>query len=492
MALLLIFLGLDAWLHLGSAGRWIGFVLTVSAAVGGVALAWCAWRPKISEASMARRIEQSSGLKGNVLINAVQFDQALAGDALLRKAVFSEMTDPFPGVQWERVFDLKLLLRLGLVLGVVCALVSAWALLKPNYFVNSAARLFLPSSNIAPLTRTKIETIFPGNATIVHGREVVLAATLAGEVPRTAWVYYREAGSSWQKALMDREAGHSSVSFRWKEMNVPLEYRIEAGDAVSPVYRLEVRPQTAIRTRTTVFEPPAYTGLPKITAADSNLVEGIVPGSQVQVMLDFNNPLSELTAAEDKGARVEVAGSGAHWTLRTKAMASEIVKLNFRDSEGAMDRAVMQFAVTADAPPKILLTEPVEGRDLVGTKASKLTVRFTATDDFGLGDVAIYQSTADKDDARLVKEWPAAKGRKTMSASAEVPLAALVGEEERITLRVVARDLNDVTGPGVTMSRPIVISLKSAAKIEQQVSEAVTKLQRSLEALIKLQTQNLD
>src|ERR1700761_3730900 len=88
LALLLIFLGLDAWLHFGSTGRWAGFVLTLSALLGGVALGWRAWLPEVSEASMARRIEQSNGLKGNVLINAVQFDEALAGNGTLREAVF--------------------------------------------------------------------------------------------------------------------------------------------------------------------------------------------------------------------------------------------------------------------------------------------------------------------------------------------------------------------------------------------------------------------
>src|SRR5260221_13433158 len=79
LLLLLVFLGLDAWLHLGSTGRWTGFVLTLVALLGGAALGWRAWQPEITEARMARRIEQESGLKGNVLINAGQFDQAVAG-----------------------------------------------------------------------------------------------------------------------------------------------------------------------------------------------------------------------------------------------------------------------------------------------------------------------------------------------------------------------------------------------------------------------------
>jgi hypothetical protein len=492
LLLLVIFLGLDAWLHFGAGGRWTGFILTLSAVLGGAVLGWRAWLPAISEASMARRIEQSSGLSGNVLINAVQFDHSLAGDAALRNAVLGELADPFPGVQWDRVFDVKLLQRLGIALGVVCAVIFLFALIKPNYFANSAARLFLPASDIAPLTRTHIEAIFPGNATIVHGRDVVVTASLGGEVPRTAWVFYRQAGSSWQKALMDRDAGQPVVSFHWKDMRAPLEYRIGAGDAMSAIYRLDVRPQTAIKTRTTTIDPPAYTGLLKTTAPDSNLVQGIVPGSQLRTELNFNNPLTELVATEDKGAEVKIAGSGTHWTLTTRLMATETVKLNFKDNEGAEDQASMQFAVKADDPPRITIVDPAEGRDLIATKTARLKVRFAATDNFGLGDVAIYQSTPDKDDARLVQNFPQAKGEKSLSMNAEVPLESLAGDDDRVTLRIVARDQNDVTGPGVTTSRPIVVSLKSADKLEKQIGEAVSKLQKNLEALIKLQAQNLD
>ena len=71
---LVLFLTFDAWLHFGAAGRWTGFALMVSALVGGAVLAVQSFRPKVSDASMARRIEKSSGVKGNVLINAVQFD----------------------------------------------------------------------------------------------------------------------------------------------------------------------------------------------------------------------------------------------------------------------------------------------------------------------------------------------------------------------------------------------------------------------------------
>ncbi len=512
---LVLFLTLDAWVHFGPAGRWSGFAFTTVALATGLALSWRAWRPEISEASMARRIEQASGTGGNVLISAVQFDRSLPADSPLRAALFSEMNDPFPGVRWEAVFDLRRLRRLGYTLGAVCLVIFAWAAVKPKSFANSAARIFLPASNIAPLTRTKIEGVIPGNDTVTHGREVALAATLAGEVPKTAWVYYREQGSSWQKALMQHEAGRPEFSFTWNEVKQPYEYYIAAGDAQSPTYAIQVRPKTAIKTRTAEIQPPAYTHLPKQTVSDFSVLQNVTPGSKVSVAMEFNNAVSTMKAIDDQGNNVSVTGgkisvrsegvpdgqvpepleagkvSDTRWTVAAPITANRTVKLEFQDALGATDQSVLQISVQPDEPPKVVVSEPVEGRELTAAKGARLAVKFFATDNFGLGSVALYQSSNDKEDAKLIQEWTAASGQKSFEATAQVALAPLA-DEDRVTYRLIAKDQNDVTGPGVTISRPIVVSLVTAQKVEQQMADAANKLQQGVEALIKLQQANLD
>ncbi len=489
---LIVFLTFDAWIHFGATGRWTGFAMTVTALAAGLGLAWQAWRPKISEASIARRIEVASGAGGNVLISAVQFDSTLPANSPLRAAIFSEMADPFPSVRWDAVFDVRRLKQLAFALAGVFLVIFAWAAIKPGYFANSAARIFLPASNIAPLTRTKIDTLIPGNDTVVRGREVVLTATLAGEMPKTAWVHFREEGSSWQKALMEHEVGRPEFSFTWKEVKQPYDYYVEAGDAQSAAFKITVRSKTAIKARTAEIEPPAYTGLPKQAVNDFSVLQNVTPGSRVSMKLEFNNALSDLKVSDEKGESVSAAkASDTRWTVTTEVKANRTLKLDFRDALGLADQAVLQVSVRPDDPPKVVVSDPVEGRDLVAAKGAKLNVKFNATDNFGLGSVALYQSSNDKDDAKLVQEWSDADGKKAFDGVAQVTLAPLA-DEERVTYRLVAKDKNNITGPGVTMSRPIVISLTSAQKVEQQMSEAANKLQKGLEALIKLQQTNLD
>jgi hypothetical protein len=489
---LMAFLGLDQWLHLGTTGRWIAFVIVVSTGLGGAFLAWRAWRPTISAASMARRIEQTSG-GGNVLISAVQFSSSSAKlNPALRTALFQEMSDPFPSVQWDKVFNVEIIKKIGYVLGSVAVILMAWAILKPGAFTNSAARIFMPASNIPPITRTKIVALTPGNSTVVHGGQVTVSVRLDGEIPRVSWLYYREMGSSWQKVLMAHEAGQHDFDFTWKEMRQPVQYYVQAGDISSDKSAITVRPKTAIKSRTAELQPPAYTHLPKKTLADFSVLQDVVPGSQLSVGLEFNNDVAEVMLDDDKGSPLKISKKdGTHWSLAGQVLSSRTLKLQFRDTVGATDRAVMTVATKADEPPKLAIMQPVEGRELIAARGAQMTLQFTVSDNFGLGSVAVYQSSADKDDAKLLEEFKAAVGQKTFTGKAQITVLP-AGDEERVTFRIIAHDENDVTGPGVTTSRPIVVSLHSADKLAKKTDDDAAKFAKGLEALIKVQQTNYD
>ncbi|MCG3147336.1 MAG: hypothetical protein PCFJNLEI_00775 [Verrucomicrobiae bacterium] len=491
---LVVALLLDAYFHFGTVGRWIGFGLIVAPVAAAVGLAVHAWRRPISEASVARRIEVVTTGARNVLISAIQFDRELPAGSAMREALFAEMNDPFPGVQWRAVFDWRLLQKLGVGLAVVVAVLLGWAAISPAHFANSAARLFLPASAIAPLTRTQIVSLEPGNAQIVHGGDFSVRAQLGGEVPREAWMVYREVGSSWQKLPMNREVGQPVFTYRWKEVTQPLEFAVNAGDTRSAVFRVAVRPKTAVRAKTAEIEPPAYTQLEKLTVADFNVLQNILPGSRVSVQLDFNYPLADLQPRTDIGVPLTSEQTAAQqWRLASRVLVSQTVQLTYRDTDGFTGTESFPLAVKADEAPRIQITNPVEGRQLVATREGTLDVAFTVTDDFGLGVVALYRSTASAQAGELVQEWKDATGLRTFTGNHRLELRKFVPDDNnRLSFVIIAKDQNDVTGPGVTLSRPIVILTQTTEQMQQQAEAAATKLQKSLEDLLKLQQVNLD
>jgi hypothetical protein len=494
LLLLLVGLLLDARLHFDYLGRWISFLLTIAPlVVGGLMTAW-AWRPMVSEESLARRIESKSSLRGNILISAVQFDRELPPDSPLRRAVFAEMSDPFPAVQWANVFDAELLKRLGLALGGVLVAMIIWAVISPDHFTNSAARIILPGSNIAPLTRTQIIEVTPGQTQIIHGREFATTVKLDGEIPHAAWIYFRELGSTWQKQPMSREVGMPLFNYRWKEVLQTMDFYIVANDAQSAQYRVTVRPATAISARVAEVKLPPYTHAAPVTVKDFNILQNVLPGSVVTVTLDFNYPLAELRATDEKAQALAVTKvTEKQWRVSDRIPANRTVTLSYRDTDNIADRDTLQVATRGDEPPKIEITAPAEGKELAGTRDSVIEIKFAASDNYGLGSVALYRSTQESETGHLVQEWKDVSGKAAFSGTAQVALALFAKTaEERLRFVLVAKDQNDVTGPGVTISRPIPVVLKQAETLAAQKEAQASKLQKSLEEMIKLQKTNLD
>lgn len=487
LALLAVIVPADSHFHFGSAARWLAFGLILLPLIVGAVLSFRAARPTLSDASIARRIETASTGSNNTLISAVQFDRELPQNSSFRKAIFEEMHDPFPQVDWSRVLDLKLLGRLALGLGAAVVLLALFAALRPLYFANSAARILLPGSAIAPLTHTQIATLTPGNTTLVHGSSLRVEVWLKGQIPASVWLYSREPGTSWQKALMDHEIGSQRFTCEWKEVREPLAYRVEAGDALSPLYQIAVRPPTAIIHRTAEIEPPAYARLGKETRRDFAALQGLLPGTRVALALEFNHPLSELRC--DPVLTVKKA-SPTLWKLTGVIQASATVRLDTRDTDGAAGSDTLQIATLADEPPRITVTTPPEGKEIYATKDDALPISFNATDNLGLESVALYRTTDEKQEAELITEWKSG-GQKTFSATCKVPLGKYA-KEDRVTLALAARDQNNVSGPGVTWSRPLVVTLRTPDQVKEKGADATQQTLGDFDALIKLQATNLE
>lgn len=490
---LFLFLIGDVFFHFGATGRWIGFLFVLLPLLAGVALALPPLLQKISDEGMARRIERSCKGSRNVLINAVQFDRELAVDSPMRAALFQEMRDPFPGVRWAEVFDIPLLKKILISFAVTASVLSLWGLLRPAYFANSMARVFLPASHIAPLTRTQILELQPKDTDVPNGGGVMLSTRLAGEIPRVVRVHFREKGGSWQKELLDHDLGTTEYTHAWKEVRQPFEYYLEAGDAESDVYSVGVRPKTVIKSKTLEIIPPPYTRLSNAVGTQFSTVQNVVPGSKLRFTTEFNNPLKELEVKGDRDGSYSVTQkTPTTWEFTGGVTATEAIKLTYVDKDGMADSESIPVEVKPDQPPKITVSAPAEGSLVLANRDSSVPIQFTVSDDYGLGSVALYQSTSEKTDAKLVREWKEVADQKVFRAETTVrPAEFSKPDDQDVTFCLIAKDRNDVTGPGVTVSRPIVIQLKSADSLEKKANEAQSKTKQGIEDLLKLQETNL-
>ena len=505
--LFIVFLAVDQWIHLTSTGRWVAAGLLGITLAGGVWQAWRAWRPVISLASVARRIEESSGGCGNVLISAVQFEGTLPEDSPLRAAIYEEMIDPFPLIRWDRVFDWHRLRKLGIGFGGVLALLFMWATVAPSTFVNSTLRILMPASPIRPITRTVIETVVPGNQVIAHGASVQLRVVLARALPSSAWVRFRDVGGAWERALMEHEAGQPVFTVDWNDVKQPLEYEIQAGDAVSEIYRISVRPRTVIRERNAEIISPEYLGSKTEIFENVGILQNVLSGSTVRLTLRFNNRVNELKAVTESNEELVVGlknfaadnqlrngaqttDPGMDWIVNVPTDSAHTIRVAYRDEIDAQGFASIPLTVVADEPPVVSIADPVEGRETAANIGEELTIRFLAEDALGLDLVGLYQSSDEKADAVLVAEWPKLKGARKFGESVTVVVKPLEGQTKAI-YRVIARDENSASGRGVGMSEPIVVRLTGAEDTLNQKRLGDEKVGSGLRALTALQLKNL-
>lgn len=495
VAILVLFLFLvgDVFFHFGPAGRWTGFFMILLPLLGGIGMAVPPLVKRMSEEGIARRIERSCSGSRNVLINAVQFDNELVHGSAMRAALFSEMRDPFPGVRWAEVFDLPLLKRILVVFAVAATVLMAWGMLRPAYFANSVARVLLPSSRIAPLTRTQILEIQPKDAAVPNGGGLSLSLKLAGEIPQVVRVHFREKGGAWQKEMMNHSLGTTEFSHEWKQIRQSFDYYLEAGDAESEAFSVTVRPKTVIKTRTLEITPPAYTGLTNAVGSQFAVVRNVVPGSKLRFTAEFNNELKELQVKADKDGTYSVARkSPTLWEFSGAVTAAQGIRLTFTDKDGMADAETIPVEVKPDLAPKITVSTPAEGSQVIAARDAAVPVRFSVSDDYGLASVALYRSSPDKPDATLVKEWKEAAGPREFRGETTVrPADYTKAGDPDVTFCLVAKDRNEVTGPGVTVSRPIVVQLRSPEAIEKKSSETQSATRRGVEELLRLQETNL-
>jgi len=491
VSLLLLFLALDTAFHLGPIGRWLGFTAVLVALVAAAASGILAAIRPATEAGVARRIENSCAGAGNALISAVQLDKSLPPDSALRPLIFAELKDPFPGVDWRAFFDRRRIEQAALGIAAVAAIFLVWAALKPNYLLNSASRVLLPSSHIAPITRTKISAISPGDAGAVRGMPINISARLSGDLPSIAWIYLREPGGAWRREAMDHEVGSDLFTYGIPVAKQPLDYRIEAGDAVSEPHHIDLRPRTVITSRSAHIEPPGYTRLPAREAGNFSSLKNIPAGSKISITLRSNAPITGLSGEWQKGAPIETKpAGGGEWILSAQPSVSGNIRISFTDKDGVTDTETIACPVLPDAIPGLSVEIPSPDAEIVLSPSDTLRVAFTATDDFGLGEVSIYRSTAQSPTAEPIRSWPEVAGKTSFRAEADIPLSAYKGEN-KVTFVVGATDQNDVTGPGTAFSAPITVKLESAEEVQKHVEAARSKLQGDLRQLIEWQQVNL-
>ncbi|NQT54509.1 DUF4175 family protein, partial [bacterium] len=432
---------------------------------------------------LALKVEQHFPDVDNRLINSLLL--ADEDDAQAYELIRSVIEEGNADASALRVNDAvpKRRMRLLLSASVVAAILMAgYAVLFPEHFTNALARMLVPFSGQAPLTRTKILAVTPQNANVLSGDEVTLAATVDGKIPPMAEVYYTPDSDDTKILAMHKQdapdGGEGTKGTRFAStmtgISNSFDYRVVAGDAESASYRITVHHRPVVSELNVTITPPSYAGL-KPFVQRSGTIKALA-GSTVAIQATCSKPIAEATLAlsyDKQPLQMAVDGQtvSASFTVQGDGSYRIHLKDTFTFENKPVDHTIEAIQ---DEPPEIELTEPPP--TITVRPDAALGFKGTVRDRYGVRSVQIVRVVKnEKGEASDVTLWQREldqKADRSVVFNEQVTVPELqIPEGKSGTVQVVASDWNTVTGPGVTRSRQVLITVMTPQQAKKESTE---------------------
>ncbi|MCA9123487.1 MAG: hypothetical protein H6822_03215 [Planctomycetaceae bacterium] len=357
----------------------------------------------------ARAIEESDPSLKNSLINFLLFRN---DHASLHRLVFSAMEQRAAAdlhrVTIEHAIDRSKVIHFGYLLAGVLTVCAAYTIFSPKDPLQSVSRVVAPWADIERPTRIQINDVQPGDAIVFQGDTVEVSCSLVGTTDTVTLFFSTLDGEIVERAV-DMQLAPDGLRLRCKlppgdgGFQQSISYRIEAGDAKSPTYRVEVSPAPHIAVRELEYDFPSYTKRPKQTdegQADIKALEG----TRVTIHAKANQPIRsafiELGESQGKMLRrpMEHREQEAWQTITLELQADRKTpiyssyRLQFVTDAGreSADPILHRIEVLPDLSPEVSILTPTQEVTEVPQDGSQ-TIEVRAIDpDFGVTAVRLH------------------------------------------------------------------------------------------------------
>ncbi|HYE04517.1 MAG TPA: hypothetical protein VEL07_03250 [Planctomycetota bacterium] len=365
----------------------------------------------------------------------------------------------------------------------VVMVVAIIALTAPQFLASGASRLFLPFGATTwqrsdTLEGRVLHPVVPADEPLVVEIRRIKGGSSALHL---AWTDVSRPGIGDKRTLDGLEGP-------WRHpLNLPPgTWRIEAwsGDAepLTLSGRVVARPRLAeVRA---VLTPPAY--VQGEAQELSTLTCTALPGSVLDLAVGFDMEedrtaeaivltLAGETVAAERDAR------GLRGRITVTKGGELVVGILDQDGIGAKPEPRFTITLAEDRAPVVAL-DGARNNEAV-TPRARLTLRVDARDDIGLGSLALDAQRVPAA-AEGSSEEPKPGERRTLAQFPEVsgfattrPHALVVGDQaaigERLLLIGIAKDLNDVSGPGIGESEPLQLRVVSEEELRRELDRLI-------------------
>jgi len=359
----------------------------------------------------AQTIERSKPSLKNSLINFLLFrKQRNSLHQVVYNALEEQAVTDLSGAHVESAVDRTRLIHLGYVLiGCVIAF-AVYFVFSPKDPFTTVQRVVLPWVDVPAPARVSILDIRPGNTTVFRGQPVPVSAEIQGlggdeNVKLLYTTADRQIVDQAIELHVPEGYRHTGVLPESQEgIQQDVDYRIEAGDAVSSIYHVHVVPAPTIVVDRVDYKYPAYTRLDSVTVPHRGDLKAL-EGTQVTIHGAANQPIKSASIDFNCDGKSD----GAMKVDGQDATISFILSLNDARTAPRYDSYQLQIVnmqglenpepikhgieVVPDLPPEVAFLAPQQDEISVPVDGSVVLEVRAIDPDFALSGVKLLAKT---------------------------------------------------------------------------------------------------
>lgn len=504
---------LDNLLDLPTALRFpfaiVGLVVTVGAFLKYVV---GALRTSLSNERVALMLEKQFDIKGNVLINTMQFEEM---DYSAKQRDFIKATAGAARTEWSHV-PLRELWQPGrmakwwVAFAVLMVVWIAYSVLAPGYLTNAFSRYAFSFSDAPPAAAASLIMTPAEDLAIAEyeNLEVSLDVSKFADGQRLmvypAIVYRDGQGKVANDATDGAEVKMRPVvgnpnlyQYTFESVRRSFSFRIFVDGTYTRSVQVTVNAAAKIVESTFTITPPAYVGQPQRQQSGPPYPVQCLPASQLEVLVKLDQPVESLSWQwpagtvhfQDAGdqvwkATVEVGETGGNYDLiaAVKNLPEPVVL-----TSGSVQ-------LKTDRKPEVNYVE-MEMSQVVSPGAT-LPLRFEGKDDYGMQDMKLTLRSAKVGaQPEAIREWsfgaaPGEQGRIAKRVNLKID-ASVFEPGNKYFLEVHGNDFCPTTDAGV--SQALLVTVKNLdANLAGGEDSELKDLYAALERAIVLQKQALE
>src|ERR1051326_7584085 len=348
---------------------------------------------RISDARLARLIEEHSPGAGDRLVAAVEYSNT---ESRVSPALMSRLYQDANSV--SATLDVGNVIRRSRLLiyggAALASLLIFTAVLKwgPKEISEGVAQLVTPTTLAASPNAFSIK-VKPGTARVPKGSDQDIVATLVNFDSQQVTIFARPLGSKddFQGQMMEPAKARTDFFFSIFNIQDSMEYFVESNTVRSEVFKLNVVDLPYVKQLDLTLNFPSFTNLPTKTIEDGGdiaALKGTV--ATITAKLSGNVCAARIVFPDAKKTEMQVKGADFVGQLTVASDTSYYIELVSVDGEAYRGSNEYDISVLSDQPPVISFDKP--GRDKKATNLEEVFTQARAEDDYGVVSMDLHFS----------------------------------------------------------------------------------------------------